>query len=56
MIITTHPEATREELSNMLNKSDATVKRILASLKEKGFIKRVGSNKKGYWKILKEEK
>ncbi len=30
-----------------------TVKRVIEELKEKGYIKREGSNKTGYWKLLK---
>ena len=30
-----------------------TVKRVIEKLKEKGYIKREGSNKTGYWKLLK---
>lgn len=33
--------------------SDIYIKKILRLLNEKGYIKRVGSNKKGYWEVLK---
>lgn len=33
-------------------KAERTVKRVLESLKEKGLIERVGSDKTGYWKVL----
>ncbi len=40
------------ELAEALGKSEATVKRRLNELKRAGFIRRVGSNKGGYWEIL----
>ena len=43
---------TRAELADKLGCSDSTIKRTLASLVEKGRIKRVGSNKNGKWEIL----
>jgi len=46
-------DITQEELSDKTGISLRTVKRIMSSLKEKGYIKRVGSNKKGYWQVLK---
>ncbi len=33
--------------------SRSTISRALSSLKESGYIERVGSDKKGFWKILK---
>lgn len=47
------PNITQLELSNDLNISRRTVSTILAGLKEKKKIERVGSDRKGYWKILK---
>ena len=35
-----------------ISKSKATVNRIIKSLTEKGLIKRIGSNKTGYWKSI----
>lgn len=51
-ILTKNNKATREELSVLINKSEATIKRTIAKLKNKGLIERIGSDKKGYWKIL----
>ena len=31
--------------------SSRTISRLMASLKRKGLVERVGSNKNGYWKI-----
>ncbi len=41
------------ELAKALEVSEATVKRRLNELKKDGFIRRVGSNKTGYWEIIK---
>ena len=47
-----NPNITQVELSNKLNVSRRTISTLLANLKEKGKIERVGSDRKGYWKIL----
>lgn len=44
---------TREELSLLMSKPERTIQRYFTELREKGFIERVGSDKTGYWKILK---
>ncbi len=44
---------TREELSRILSKGTATISRIQEALVSKGYIKRIGSRKTGYWEILK---
>ena len=44
-----------EELEEILIMGDlgvSTTEKIISSLKEKGIIERVGSNKKGYWEII----
>lgn len=40
------------ELSNEANVGERQVMRVLNKLKEKKYIKREGSNKKGFWKVL----
>ena len=47
------PYMTQIELSKKLNVSRRTISTLLAKLKEKNKIKRIGSDRKGYWKILK---
>ena len=37
-----------------INTTPKTVQRGISSLKDKGIIERIGSNKKGYWKIIKK--
>ena len=46
------PNITQVDISNKLNVSRRTVSNLLSNLKEKRKIKRVGSDRKGYWKIL----
>ena len=43
---------TATDLMQKTGKSERTVKRTLASLKEKGLIERIGSDKTGYWKVF----
>lgn len=45
------PEMTQEELSKIIKVAPMTIKRNTTKLKEKGILERVGSTKKGYWKI-----
>lgn len=47
-----NPNLTQPQLSSRLGRGLRTVQRALASLQEEGSIERVGSNKKGYWKVL----
>lgn len=44
-------DLTTKKISEIINKSSRNVQRTLDSLKNKGLIQRVGSNKKGYWKV-----
>ena len=46
-------EITKNELAVIIGKTTKTVGRKLAELKEKGYIERVGSDRKGCWKVLK---
>lgn len=48
-----NPNITQVEFSNKLNVSRRTISTLLSHLKERGKIERVGSDRKGYWKILK---
>lgn len=52
-LLKTSPNITQLELSNKLNVSRRTISTLLANLKEKNKIERIGSDRKGYWKILK---
>ena len=43
---------TQAELSKLLGLSENCIYKNLRTLKAKGIIERIGSNKKGYWEIL----
>ena len=45
------PDITQKDLSEKTNVSLRTVKRVMQQLKERNIIERVGSDRKGYWKI-----
>ncbi|WP_078776090.1 AlbA family DNA-binding domain-containing protein [Fibrobacter intestinalis] len=49
--ITEQNDITAKELVNKLGFSEKTVKRAISTLKEKGFIVRIGSNKTGFWSV-----
>ena len=42
----------KDEMAIYINKSKATVDRIIKRLIEMKLIKRIGSNKTGYWSLL----
>ena len=47
------PYLSAKSMSEELNIPFRSVQRYFSNLKEKGFIERVGSNKNGYWKVIK---
>ena len=51
-IISEDPEITQVNIATALNTTPKTIQRGMSSLKEKGIIERIGSNKKGYWKVI----
>ena len=51
-IIKENPTATNSQISKLSGKSERTISRLLAMLKRKKLIERIGSNKSGYWKVL----
>jgi len=44
---------TYDDLSSILNTHRTTIMRNIAKLKEKGLIKRIGSDKGGHWEVIK---
>lgn len=50
-IIGENPTSTQNDMASKLKTARKTIQRGMNTLKTKGIIKRVGSNKKGYWKI-----
>jgi predicted HTH transcriptional regulator len=51
-VITENPNAKYEDISKQLNLPRRTVAREIKKLREHGKIKRIGSDKTGYWEIL----
>ena len=49
-----NPTITIEELSVLLSKTTRAIEKNLTKLKAKGLIERVGPDKGGHWKVLKE--
>ena len=43
---------TNAQLADASGKSERTISRLLAELKNRKLIQRIGSNKTGYWKVL----
>lgn len=52
-VIYENPENTALQIAEKLSLSTRTIRRRLKFLKETGLIKRVGSDRKGFWKIIK---
>ena len=50
-ILKEDPDITAKKLSKKLKVSTKTIFRTFKSLKEKNIIKRIGSDKKGYWVV-----
>ena len=50
-VIAHTPQASAREMAEVLDITSRQNERILASLKQKGLIARVGANKGGHWKI-----
>ena len=50
-IILDNPQITQINIANKIKTTPKTVQRGIATLKENQIIERIGSNKKGYWKI-----
>ncbi|MBS1571218.1 MAG: winged helix-turn-helix transcriptional regulator [Bacteroidetes bacterium] len=53
-LIKADKKITTAEISKQLKMSISTVKRKIKQLKEQEKIERIGSDKTGYWKIIKE--
>ena len=51
-ILTHSPQSTAKEMSEVLGLTLRQCERILASMKQKELIARVGSNKNGHWEVL----
>lgn len=47
------PGYTSPQIAEKLNVSRVSVTKYLRTVKEKGLIERIGSDRKGYWRIIK---
>ncbi|MCR4712841.1 MAG: putative DNA binding domain-containing protein [Treponemataceae bacterium] len=47
------PYATNKEIEEAFSFSNAYIRKLISKLKELGLIKRSGSNRKGYWEVLR---
>lgn len=54
-MIAKQPEATAKQLSEISGISQRQISRIVKALRESGEITRVGSDRKGYWKIKRSD-
>lgn len=50
-IIRTNNRLNKSQIAKMIDKSEMTVQRAINKLMDEKLIKRVGSNKTGYWQI-----
>lgn len=53
-LIQKNPKITIQQISTQLNLSVSSIKRKIQLLKQKNIIQRVGSDKTGYWKVIKK--
>ena len=54
-LIAQNPYIVREQIARKIGISVTSVSNNLKKLSEKSIIKRIGSNKKGYWQILNKK-
>ena len=52
-VFKSNKNAIKDEAIKQTGLSSRTIDRIIKSLKEKGLLRRIGSNKNGYWEVLK---
>ena len=52
-ILKSKPDSSRDEIADKISKTVRTVQRALDSLRDKGYIRRVGSKQAPKWDILK---
>jgi len=55
VLLKANPSMTTRELSAVLNISRSAILKHINSLKERGFIRRIGATKNGYWECLANE-
>ena len=52
-LIRNNPNITKPEMARITGASNGTIDNCISYLKKIGVIERIGSNKKGYWNVLK---
>ena len=52
-LLTGQPDITQKIMAKKLNLTDRSVRRIISDLQKQGKLKRIGSNKKGQWLVIK---
>ena len=52
-LIAENPNITAQEIADKMNFTKRKIEYNIKILKEKGFIKRIGSDKTGHWQIIK---
>lgn len=52
-LIEHNPSITYEEMTEKTGKSRRTISRVITELKNNNIIARIGSDKSGYWEIVK---
>ena len=55
-LIFTNPKVSKRVMAKTIGVSTTTIDKNINVLKKKGFIKRIGSDKGGYWKVIKKNK
>ena len=53
VLVLNDPTLTAEKISGHIEKSKRSAERYLKSLQEKRYIERIGTDKKGNWKVIK---
>ena len=50
-LLAANPELTRQQLADTIGKDIRTIGRALTKLQQAGKVKRIGSDKNGYWEV-----
>ena len=56
ILVAKHPEITILDMSKYIGVTERSIERNIKRLKEQGVLKRIGSDKKGLWQIIEEDK
>jgi ATP-dependent DNA helicase RecG len=51
-----NPSISKKEMSETIGIRPSSIDKNITTLKEKGYLKRVGSAKSGHWEIVNEQK